>query len=95
MSKCFFVLYFFRSGIFLGIILQRNALGCVTFQFADHLCIHLSCGKVAVGKQFAHGVDVRASCQLQGGEGMPEAVQNYQDCRLKQMKAVGTVNGCK
>ena len=63
MSKCFFVQYFSRSGSFLGIILQRNALGCVTFQFVDHLCIHLCCGKVTVGKQLAYGIDVRASCQ--------------------------------
>ena len=76
MSKCFFVQYFSRSGSFLGIILQRNALGCVTFQFVDNLCIHLCCGKVAVGKQLAHGVDVRASCQLQGGECMTKAVKS-------------------
>ena len=74
MSKCFFVQYFSRSGSFLGIILQRNALGCVTFQFVDNLCIHLCCGKVTVGKQLAHGVDVRSSCQLQGRECMTEAV---------------------
>ena len=31
----------------------------------------------------------------QSGSGMTGPVQNYRDCRLKQMKAVGTVNGCK
>ena len=61
MSKCFFVMFFVCSGTFTGIILQRNALGSVTFQFVDHLCIHLCCGKVAVGKLLAHGVDVRAT----------------------------------
>ena len=88
MSKCFFVQYFSRSGSFLGIILQRNALGCVTFQFVDNLCIHLCCGKVAVGKQLAHGVDVRASCQLQGGEGMTEAVVVKPKINRRQTEAV-------
>ena len=61
----------------------------------NYLCIDLSCCYLLMTKHFADSIDVRAISQLQGSISMAKTVQNYQDCRLKQMKAVGTVNGCK
>lgn len=47
-----------------GWYFERDTFCRITFEFVHHIGIHLSSGKIAMGKQLAHGVDVCSLCQL-------------------------------
>ena len=76
-------------------ILDRNGLGGLFFLRIYYFSIDLSCPYIGVPHHLTQGIDICSVGELDCCVAMSEAVQNYRDCRLKQMKAVGTVNGCK
>src|SRR5574344_1380618 len=76
-SICYpdFVIHLCLVTLCLGWHFERDTFCRITFELVHHIGIHLSSGKIAMGKQLAHGVDVRSLSQLQSGEGMAEAVE--------------------
>ena len=81
-----------------SISLPENAcykVHCIRYLLHHYIGINLRSVDAGMPKKFARRVDVCPSCQGHCGKGVAACVQNYRDCRLKQMKAVGTVNSCK